>query len=50
MNINLVVVRPFGPHARGAVITDAATIASILASEHATYIVRVKAETPEKGS
>lgn len=41
MDIKLVVVRPFGAYAKGAVITDATKIAAILASEHATAVVRV---------
>ncbi len=50
MTINLVVVRPFGPYAKGALITDAATIASILASANVTSIVRINATTPLSGA
>ncbi|MCA7118184.1 MAG: hypothetical protein LGL72_01935 [Acidibrevibacterium sp.] len=49
MTTNLVVVRPFGSYAKGALITDAATIASILASENANAVVRVNATTPLSG-
>ena len=41
MNVNLVVVRPFAGHPRGALITDPAAIAAILAGEHALGVVRV---------
>ncbi len=41
MNLHLVVVRPFGPHAKGSVITDATDIASILASPYADHVVRI---------
>jgi hypothetical protein len=41
MNVNLVVVRPFGNYAKGDTIADAATIAQILAGEHAHDVVRV---------
>ena len=41
MNTVLVVVRPFGPHAKGDVIADAATIAATLAGENAACVVRV---------
>ncbi len=43
MNQHLVVVRPFGPYAKGAVVTDAPTIASILASPYADHVVRIPA-------
>lgn len=43
MNITLVVVRPFGAHAKGDVVTDAAAIAQILAGEQAHCVVRVTA-------
>ncbi|MDR3525384.1 MAG: hypothetical protein P4L66_14935 [Acetobacteraceae bacterium] len=43
MNHHLVVVRPFGVHQKGDVITDAATIASILASPNADHVVRIPA-------
>ena len=41
MNTVLVVVRPFGPHAKGDVITDAATIAAVQAGQNAHCVVRV---------
>ncbi len=41
MNSTLVVVRPFGTHAKGDAVSDAAAIAQILASEHAANVVRV---------
>ncbi len=37
----LVVVRPFGSHRVGDVITDESSIKSILASEHAEHVVRI---------
>lgn len=43
MSIKLVVVRAFGPHARGDVIFDADEIARVLAGEHAANVVRVLA-------
>ena len=43
MNQHLVVVRPFGDHLKGDVITDPADIASILASPHADQVVRIPA-------
>ncbi|HEX3350106.1 MAG TPA: hypothetical protein VHS58_18610 [Acetobacteraceae bacterium] len=46
MNTFLVVVRPFGSHAKGDVITDAATIAATSAGENAAYVVRVIAAPP----
>jgi hypothetical protein len=39
----LVVVRPFAGHAKGDVISDAATVTGILAGENARYVVRVNA-------
>ena len=44
MQFHLVVVRPFGPHAKGAVITDAQAISDILAGENAHCVVRVAAQ------
>jgi len=41
MDLKLVVVRPFGPHARGDVVGDPSQIAQILGSEHAGSVVRV---------
>jgi hypothetical protein len=49
MTPTLVVVRPFGTHAKGDAIADAATVAQILATEHATKVVRVFA-TPTPAS
>jgi hypothetical protein len=49
MTTNLVVVRPFGSYAKGALISDATTIAGILASENANAVVRVNATTPLSG-
>jgi hypothetical protein len=45
MDLQLVVVRPFGGLSRGDAVTDANRIADILNSEHATHVVRVC--TPE---
>lgn len=41
MNIQLVVVRPFGNYARGDVVTDPVRIAQILNSDYAHAVVRV---------
>ncbi len=41
MNIHLVVVRSFGPHAKGDRITDPTDIAAILAGENADKVVRL---------
>ncbi len=46
MNTTLVVVRAFGSHAKGDVITDAAAIAIILASEQVQNVVRVLTPAP----
>jgi hypothetical protein len=43
MNQHLVVVRPFAAHQKGDVISDAADIASVLASPHADHVVRIPA-------
>lgn len=43
--IYLVVVRSFGPYRVGDVVRDAAEIERVLASEHATHVVRM---TPPK--
>lgn len=43
MNIQLVVVRDFGAHVRGDVITDPVQVTAILASENAGCVVRVLA-------
>ena len=42
MNIQLVVVRSFGNHAKGDTITDQEAIASILAGPYAKDVVRVQ--------
>lgn len=42
MTIQLVVVRPFKTYSKGDVIGDAASIATILASEQASCVVRVQ--------
>jgi hypothetical protein len=49
MNIQLIVVRPFGSLARGDVIADPTRIAEILKSENAHAVVRVQAPTTRKG-
>ena len=41
MDMHLVVVRPFADLGRGDIVTDRARVAEILASEHASYVVRV---------
>ena len=43
MTKSLVVVRPFGRHARGDTITDTGEIAAVLQSEHARSVVCVMA-------
>ena len=52
MDIKLVVVRPFGTHQRGDVVTDVAEIAKVQAGEHAGCVVRVAepAEVANTGS
>ena len=42
MNFHLVVVQAFGPHAKGAHVTDPADISAILASEHSDHVVKVQ--------
>jgi hypothetical protein len=44
MNTNLVVVRPFGGLARGALITDPVRASAILAGENRFDVVRVGAD------
>ncbi len=44
MSMHLVVVRAFGPYARGEAIADPAAIARVLAGEHAHAVVRVTRE------
>lgn len=41
MQTTLVVVRPFGPHAVGDVITTPDTVTQILASDHAKCVVKM---------
>jgi hypothetical protein len=41
MDMHLVVVKPFGDHARGDIVTDATRINEILNNEHARSVVRV---------
>ena len=41
MQPTLVVVRAFGPHAIGDVITTPDAVAAILASEHAGHVVKL---------
>ena len=43
MDITLVVVRPFGPHAVGDRITAPEVVAATLASDHANAVVTVSA-------
>ncbi len=43
MNIHLIVVQAFGPHAKGDRVTDPAEIASILAGEHAGHVIKILA-------
>lgn len=47
MQFELVVVRPFGGLSRGERIRDPKRIAEILASEHATWVVRVAVPSKE---
>jgi len=44
MNVNLVVTRAFGTHAKGDLLTDQATVAAILAGEYASHVVRVMSQ------
>ena len=41
MNTTLIVVRPFGTHAIGDMITDVSKATALLAGEHAHDVVRV---------
>ena len=41
MNVQLVVISPFGAHRKGDVIADPAVVASVLAGEQALSVVRV---------
>ncbi len=38
---HLVVVRPFGPHRVGDVVSDADAVSRVLASEHVDHVVRI---------
>ena len=53
MTIQFVVVRPFGKYAKGDVVGDAASIATISASEQVACVVRVQppaqSEPKQKG-
>ena len=46
MDLTLVVVRPFGPHAVGDRITDTTAITATLASDHAHCVVAVQPAYP----
>ena len=46
MQTNLVVVRPFGPHAVGDRISEPEVVAAILASDHASAVVAVSTSAP----
>ncbi len=50
MTPTLVVVRPFAGHAKGDAISDAATVAQILGTEHAVNVVRVATASPSSAS
>jgi hypothetical protein len=41
MSIQFVIVRPFRTYVKGDVISDAASIAEIVASDKASWVVRV---------
>ena len=41
MQFHLVVVRPFGAYAKGALITDPGEVALVLAGENAADVVRI---------
>jgi hypothetical protein len=43
MNFHLIVVQGFGPHAKGDRVTDATEVATILAGENASHVVRIPA-------
>jgi len=49
MELHLVVVRAFGPYAKGDVVADAAAVAAVLAGEHAGCVVRVAAPAGGEG-
>jgi hypothetical protein len=44
MDIQLVVIKPFGNLARGDIVTDKARVGQILGCEHARCVVRVAAQ------
>ena len=51
MNVSLVVVRSFGPHAKGDVVGDPSDVMKILACEDARNVVRIGASpTPGEDS
>lgn len=43
MNTHLVIAQPFGPYAKGAIVSDPTLIEAILASDHAGHVVPVMA-------
>jgi len=49
MNVHLVVVRAFGPYAKGEVIADPAAIAAVLGGEQARNVVRVAVPAGQEG-
>jgi hypothetical protein len=49
MEWKLVVVRPFGTHLKGDVLSDATLIARVLASDNARDVVRVTVSTVKGG-
>lgn len=49
MNVHLVVVRAFGPYAKGAVISAPEDMAAVLAGENAGCVVRVAAPANQEG-
>ncbi len=49
MTMHLVVVRAFGPYAKGEVIADPAAIAEVLGSEQARNVVRVQSPAVQEG-
>lgn len=49
MELHLVVVRAFGPYAKGDVVAQAAAVAAILAGEHAGNVVRVAEPAGQEG-
>lgn len=44
MQFHLVVVRPFASYTKGAIISDADTVAAVLAGENAACVVRIVAQ------